>query len=177
MFAHIGEANMASMLKGTLVALLLISCLLVFALKSFKLGVISLLPNLLPAGIGFGIWGIYSGEVNLGLSVVLSMTLGIIVDDTVHFLSKYRHARMAGNDAEQSVRYAFASVGRALWITTLVLATGFSILMLSPFALNSDMGMLTSIIIVVALAVDFLFLPPFLMAFDKKNTKQELTHE
>lgn len=177
MFAHIGEANMASMLEGTLIALILISGLLVFALKSFKMGVISLLPNLLPAGIGFGIWGIYSGEVNLGLSVVLSMTLGIIVDDTVHFLSKYRHARVSGNDAEQSVRYAFASVGRALWITTLVLATGFSILMLSPFALNSEMGMLTSIIIVVALAVDFLFLPPFLMAFDRKNIKQEFTHE
>jgi predicted RND superfamily exporter protein len=124
---------------------------------------------LLPAGIGFGIWGIYSGEINLGLSIVLSMTLGIIVDDTVHFLSKYRHAREAGNDAEQSVRFAFANVGRALWITTLVLAAGFSILMLSPFALNSEMGMLTSIIIVVALAVDFLFLPPFLMAFDKKT--------
>lgn len=176
MFAHIGETNMASMLEGTVVALLLISGLLVFALKSFKMGVISLLPNLLPAGIGFGIWGIYSGEVNLGLSIVLSMTLGIIVDDTVHFLSKYRHARVAGNDAEQSVRYAFASVGRALWITTLVLATGFSILMLSPFALNSEMGMLTSIIIVVALAVDFLFLPPFLMAFDKKVIKQEPTN-
>lgn len=176
MFAHIGETNMASMLEGTVVALLLISGLLVFALKSFKMGVISLLPNLLPAGIGFGIWGIYSGEVNLGLSIVLSMTLGIIVDDTVHFLSKYRHARVSGNDAEQSVRYAFASVGRALWITTLVLATGFSILMLSPFALNSEMGMLTSIIIVVALAVDFLFLPPFLMAFDKKVMKQEPTN-
>jgi predicted RND superfamily exporter protein len=176
-FAHIGEANMASMLKGTLVALILISGLMVFALKSFKMGVISLLPNLLPAGIGFGIWGLYSGEVNLGLSVVISMTLGIIVDDTVHFLSKYRHARISGNDAEQSVRYAFASVGRALWITTLVLATGFSILMLSPFALNSDMGMLTSIIIVVALAVDFLFLPPFLMYFDRKNIKQEFIHE
>ncbi len=177
MFAHIGEANMASMLEGTLVALILISGLLVFALKSFKIGVISLLPNLLPAGIGFGIWGIYSGEVNLGLSIVLSMTLGIIVDDTVHFLSKYRHARISGKDAEQSVRYAFSSVGRALCITTLVLAAGFSILMLSPFALNSEMGMLTSIIIVVALAVDFLFLPPFLMAFDRKNIKQECVHE
>nr|WP_268820417.1 MMPL family transporter [Paraglaciecola sp. G1-23] len=172
MFAHISEINMASMLKGTVVALLLISGLLIFALKSFKLGAISLLPNLLPACIGFGIWGIYSGQVNLGLSIVLSMTLGIIVDDTVHFLSKYRHARINGCDAQESVRYAFASVGRALWITTLVLATGFSILMLSPFALNSEMGMLTGIIILVALAVDFLFLPPFLMVFDKK-TKQE----
>jgi predicted RND superfamily exporter protein len=173
MFAHIGEANMSSMLRGTVLALILISGLLVFALKSWQMGAISLLPNLLPAGIGFGIWGIYSGEINLGLSIVLSMTLGIIVDDTVHFLSKYRHARIAGNDAEQSVRYAFSSVGRALLITTLVLATGFSVLMLSPFALNSEMGMLTSIIILVALAVDFLFLPPFLMVFDKKNFKQD----
>ncbi|MGJ8680286.1 efflux RND transporter permease subunit [Paraglaciecola sp.] len=169
MFAHISEMNMASMLEGTVIALLLISGLLIFALKSFKMGLISLLPNLLPACIGFGIWGIYSGQVNLGLSIVLSMTLGIIVDDTVHFLSKYRYARTEGKNAEQSVRYAFASVGRALWITTLVLATGFSILMLSPFALNSEMGMLTGIIILVALAVDFLFLPPFLMIFDKKN--------
>jgi uncharacterized protein len=170
MFAHIGEANMASMLEGTLVALVLISGLLIIALKSWRMGAISLLPNLLPAGIGFGIWGAYSGEINLGLSIVLSMTLGIIVDDTVHFLSKYQHARVAGKNAEDSVRFAFASVGRALWITTLVLALGFSVLMLSPFALNADMGMLTSIIIVVALAVDFLFLPPFLMMFDKKNT-------
>lgn len=176
MFAHIGEANMQSMLKGSLVALVLISGLLIFALKSWRMGVISLIPNLLPAGIGFGIWGIYSGEINLGLSIVLSMTIGIIVDDTVHFLSKYRHAKLQGKDTEQSVRYAFASVGRALWITTLVLATGFSVLMLSPFALNSEMGMLTSIIILVALAVDFLFLPPFLMAFDKNNKPKDPTN-
>lgn len=168
MFAHIGEANMSSMIKGTAVALVLISVLLIFALKSWRMGMISLLPNLLPAGIGFGIWGAYSGEINLGLSVVLSMTLGIIVDDTVHFLSKYQQAKVSGKSAEDSIRYAFASVGRALWVTTIVLSLGFSVLMLSPFALNAEMGMLTSIIIFVALVVDFLFLPPFLMAFDKK---------
>jgi predicted RND superfamily exporter protein len=173
MFAHIGEANMKSMLQGTAVALVLISALLVFALRSWRMGVISLIPNLLPAGIGFGIWGLYSAEINLGLSIVLSMTLGIIVDDTVHFLSKYRHARVEGKTAEEGVRFAFASVGRALWITTLVLVLGFSVLTLSPFALNSDMGMLTGIIIAVALAVDFLFLPPFLMVFDKKQIDKE----
>lgn len=170
MFAHIGEANMASMIEGTLVALLLISALLIIALKSLRLGLISLIPNLLPAAIGFGIWGAYSGQINLGLSVVLSMTLGIIVDDTVHFLTKYQNARQSGKNAEEAVRYAFASVGRALWITTIVLSLGFSVLMLSPFALNADMGMLTSIIILVALAVDLLFLPAFLMAYDRKAT-------
>jgi predicted RND superfamily exporter protein len=163
MFAHISDVNMVSMLQGSVIALLLISFLLIFALRSIKMGLISLVPNLLPACIGFGLWGVFSGEVNLGLSVVLSMTLGIIVDDTVHFLTKYNHARQLGDDATKAVRYAFSSVGKALWITTLVLTVGFSILMLSPFALNAQMGMLTAIIILVALVVAFFFLPPFLL--------------
>lgn len=173
MFAHIGEKNMSSMLRGTVLALILISGLLAFALRSWRMGAISLIPNLLPAAIGFGIWGVYSGQINMALSVVLSMALGIIVDDTVHFLSKYRHARVSGDSAEDAVRYAFASVGRALWITTLVLALGFGVLSLSSFALNADMGLLTAIIIVVALAVDFLFLPAFLIVFDQENLIEE----
>ena len=159
---------MSSMIKGTLVALVLISGLLVFALKSWRLGAFSLLPNLLPAGIGFGVWALYSGQVNLGLSIVLSMVLGIIVDDTVHFLSKYQHARVMGKSAEDSVRYAFTLVGRALCITTVVLSIGFGVLAMSSFALNAHMGLLTAIIIVVALVIDLLFLPAFLIIFDKK---------
>lgn len=169
MFAHIGQKNMSSMLIGTLFALVLISGLLIFALRSWRLGIISLIPNLLPAGIGFGVWALYSGEINMGLSIVLSMTLGIIVDDTVHFLSKYKHAKDEGRSTEDSIRYSFSSVGQALWITTLVLAVGFSMLALSSFRLNSDMGLLTAIIIVAALIVDFLFLPIFLLLLDKKS--------
>lgn len=176
MFAHIGELNMSSMLRGTVVALLLISGLLVIALRSWRMGAISLIPNLLPAGIGFGIWGLYSGDINLGLSIVLSMALGIIVDDTVHFLSKYRRARLEGKNAEDAVRYAFTSVGRALLITTVVLTLGFAVLAMSSFALNSDMGLLTGIIIVVALIVDFLFLPAFLIVFDNKDSTEEGTN-
>lgn len=169
MFAYVGEENMASMIEGTLLALLIISLLLVFALRSWRMGAISLLPNLLPAAVGFGIWGIFNGQINMGLSVVMSMSLGIIVDDTVHFLSKYWNARKEGMNAEQAVRFAFSNVGRALWITTLVLTVGFSVLAMSVFLLNEDMGKLTAIIIVVALAIDFLFLPSFLMVFDKKH--------
>ena len=119
-----------------------------------------------------GRWGLARrGWLGMGLSVVASMSLGIIVDDTVHFLAKYQHARHEGRNAEAAVRYAFHSVGRALWITTAVLAIGFSVLMLSGFRLNSDMGLLTAIIIVTALVIDFLFLPAFLLKFDTKETK------
>lgn len=172
MFAHIGETNMASMLSTLPITLVLISALLVFALRSLKLGLISLVPNIAPAVIGFGLWALISGEINLGLSVVVTLTLGIVVDDAVHFLSKYQRARKEGQTAEQAVRYAFHTVGRALWITTVVLVAGFSVLAMSSFRLNADMGQLSAIVIFIALVVDFLFLPTLLMLFDKAAYSQ-----
>ncbi|WP_229618041.1 efflux RND transporter permease subunit [Vibrio parahaemolyticus] len=173
MFAHIGETNMASMLSTLPITLVLIAALLIFALRSVRLGLISLMPNIAPAVIGFGLWALISGEINLGLSVVVTLTLGIVVDDAVHFLSKYQRARREGQTAEQAVRYAFHTVGRALWITTVVLVAGFSVLAMSSFRLNADMGQLSAIVIFIALVVDFLFLPTLLMLFDKKAYLQE----
>ena len=179
MFAHIGQRNIYSMLLGTTVALVLISLLLGFALRSVKFGFISLIPNLIPATMGFGIWYLIDGQIGLALSVVTGMTLGIVVDDTVHFLSKYLRARRIKNKTtEESVRYAFASVGRALWITTFVLIAGFMVLAQSSFKLNADMGLLTAITIGIALIVDFVFLPPLLMLIDKtKDPKADETGE
>ncbi|HAS6338846.1 TPA: MMPL family transporter [Vibrio vulnificus] len=172
MFAHIGETNMASMLSTLPITLILISALMIFALRSWRLGMISLVPNIAPAVIGFGLWALISGEINLGLSVVVTLTLGIVVDDAVHFLAKYQHARKAGQNAEQAVRYAFHTVGRALWITTVVLVAGFSVLVLSQFRLNSDMGQLSAIVIFVALVIDFVLLPSLLMRFDTTEYAQ-----
>ncbi|HFQ4829050.1 TPA: RND family transporter [Vibrio vulnificus] len=172
MFAHIGETNMASMLSTLPITLILISALMIFALRSWRLGMISLVPNIAPAVIGFGLWALFSGEINLGLSVVVTLTLGIVVDDAVHFLAKYQHARKAGQNAEQAVRYAFHTVGRALWITTAVLVAGFSVLAMSQFRLNSDMGQLSAIVIFVALVIDFVLLPSLLMRFDTAEYDQ-----
>ncbi len=178
MFAHIGETNMASMLSTLPITLILISALMIFALRSWRLGMISLVPNIAPAVIGFGLWALISGEINLGLSVVVTLTLGIVVDDAVHFLAKYQHARKAGQNAEQAVRYAFHTVGRALWITTVVLVAGFSVLAMSQFRLNSDMGQLSAIVIFVALGIDFVLLPSLLMRFDTAEYAQlDTTHE
>jgi predicted RND superfamily exporter protein len=103
------------------------------------------------------------------------MTLGIVVDDTVHFLSKYLHARRDNNaSAKEAVHYAFDNVGRALWVTTFVLVAGFTVLAQSSFKMNSDMGFLTALTIFVALIVDFLFLPPLLMALDKNKQEKDI---
>ncbi len=170
MFANIGSRNIKSMLLGTTIALVMISMILIFAFRSLKIGLISLLPNLVPAALGFGVWGLFVGEVGLALSVVTGMTLGIVVDDTVHFLSKYLRARREeGLSSADAVIYAFSTVGRALAITSFVLIAGFLVLALSSFELNSGMGLLTAIVIGFALIADFLLLPPLLMKFEGKH--------
>lgn len=164
MFAHITQRNIKSMLVGTMIGLLCISGLLVFALRSFKLGLVSLAPNLLPAGLAFGLWAIVVGRVNMAVSVVAAMTLGIVVDFTVHFISKYLRAQGEQQlDAEGAIRYSFSTVGMALIITTVVLVAGFLVLAQSSFTLNSSMAKLTSITVILAIVIDFLLLPPLLL--------------
>ena len=170
MFAHLGKRNINSMLIGTTVALFMISMVLIIFFRSFKYGFISLLPNLLPAAAAFGIWGLFVGQVGIALSVVTGMTLGIVVDDTVHFMSKYLRARREkGFDAKQAVHYAFNSVGIALLVTSVVLVAGFMIMAQSHFELNAGMGLLTSVVIALALAIDFLLLPPLLIKLEENG--------
>ncbi|OAD19324.1 integral membrane protein [Candidatus Thiomargarita nelsonii] len=115
MFANIGFRNIRGMLFGATMALVLISIILIVALRSLKFGLISLIPNLAPTAMAFGLWGMLVGEVGLGLSVVAGLTIGIVVDDTIHYLSKYLRARREkGLSPEEAVRYAFRSVGLAL---------------------------------------------------------------
>ena len=167
MFAYLGRRNIVAMLLGTTIALVGISLVLVLALRSLRLGLASLVPNLVPGALGFGIWGLTVGEVGVSLSMVTAMTLGIVVDDTVHFLSKYRRARRElGCVSPDAVRVAFRTVGRALVTTSLVLVAGFLVVSLSSFELNAGMGKLTALVIALALFADFFLLPPLLMKID-----------
>jgi len=167
MFSHITLRTVEQMIGGVAFALVMISIIIIFALRSFKIGLISLIPNLVPPVLAFGVWGILIGEVGFALAVGLGMTIGIIVDDTVHFLSKYLRARREkGLNAEEAVRYAFLNVGTALIITTIVLVAGFSVLILSSFKINTDLGMITALTIGIALVVDFILLPALLIQFD-----------
>lgn len=173
MFANIGKRNIDSMLTGSVFALVLVTLTLLLALRSWKYGLISLLPNAFPAGMAFGLWAVFVGEVNLAVAVIFAVTLGIVVDDTVHFLTKYLKARRQhGKSAEDAVHYAFQVVGRAIVTTTVVLAAGFYILAFSDFSVNSNMGIMVSLTIVLALLWDFLFLPALLIRIDHKPEPQ-----
>ena len=169
-FAHLAERNIRAMLGGTALALLGISVILLFAFRSLRIGLLSLVPNFVPALMAFGVWGLTAGQVGVSLSVVVAMTIGIVVDDTVHFISKYLRARREhGESPEAAVRYAFGTAGRALLTTTTVLVAGFLIFTLSPFVPTAEVGLLVALIIGFAMVADFLLLPPLLMAVDRNR--------
>lgn len=170
-FAQISDRNSISLFVGTLFALVLISLSMMWFLRSWKLGLLSLLPNLLPAVLAYGAWGYLSGQVDLGLSIVACMSLGLVVDDSVHFLTKYRYAREQGKTPQQAVEFAFATVGVAMLITTLVLAAGFALLVLSPFSPTWGMGALMSLTVILAFIADIILLPLLLLLFDRDTPR------
>ena len=152
MFSYISERNIHSMLRGNAMALGLIALIMVFTLRSWKLGMLSLIPNTLPIAVTFGLWALFVGKVGMAAATVTSTSLGIIVDDTVHFLAKYIRARREdGLSSPEAVKAAFDTVGKAIVVTTAILTLGFSVLATSTFAINSQMGLMTAMAMVVAL--------------------------
>ena len=102
------------------------------------------------------------------------MTIGIVVDDTVHFLSKYGRAREELDAApEAAARYALQTAGRSMFTTTVVLVFGFLVFLLSSFVPTADVGMFAALIIALALIADFLLLPPLLMLADRDAAASE----
>jgi predicted RND superfamily exporter protein len=170
MFSFISQRNIESMLRGNALAVALIAIIMMLALRSAKLGALSIIPNAVPILMTFGLWTVLVGKVGMAAATVSASSLGIIVDDTVHFLTKYLRARREnGLDAAAAVRYAFSTVGVAIVGTTVILMAGFLVLSLSTFRINFELGMLTSLAIVLALATDFLLLPALLLAGSKST--------
>jgi predicted RND superfamily exporter protein len=137
--------------------------------RSFKVGLFSMIPNVWPLVAVFGVIGLTQYTVNLSVAVVGMITLGIAVDDTVYFLSKYLLARKKGLYGADAFAYSFRLVGAPLIFTSLILVAGFGSLTFSDFALNSDMGMLCSAVIALALAADLILLPAMILVFEKKE--------
>ena len=168
MFAHIGERQVKSLISGAIISALLITIILMITFRSIKYGLISIVSNVLPAIFGFGIWYFVLGYVNLGMTAVFGMTLGIIVDDTIHFMSKYLRAKKELNlSTEDAIRYSFQNVGRAIVATVGILCVGFFILAQSSFMINSYLALITIIILIASVFICLLTLPALLLKFSK----------
>lgn len=175
MFAVQNMRDIRSMSIGAVFALVGVTITILIATRSFSHGLMSVVPNAFPAAMALGVWGVLIGEVNAAVTIVFSITLGLVVDNTVHFISKYRRGLAKGGSTEDAVRYAFSTVGTALTVTAVVLTIGFGLLTLSSFNLNAYMGGLTAITIVIALIFDFMMLPALLLLMDRREAKADDT--
>ncbi|MEL7486216.1 MAG: MMPL family transporter [Pseudomonadota bacterium] len=173
MFAHIWRDGLVGNLTGLALAVALISLVVAASLQDFRLGLLSLLPNIAPVLAGLGVWAIIFGFIDIGTSIVAVIAFGVIVDDTIHILINYKRNREASQfagDPEGAMRRALAAVLPALTNTTIILICGLLVLSVSPLVLNSSIGILTSVIIALAWLFDFTLLPALLLATERRAT-------
>ena len=169
-FAHLAQRNLESILRGTIIGMALISLILIWVFRSLRLGLVSLVPNFIPPAMGFGLWGYFVGQVSFPATMTTIVAFGIIVDDTIHFMTKYRKGRRDDLPGADAVRYAFRSTGHALFTTSAVLAAGFVVFAFSGYEGIWILGLMVTMMVVLGIIVDFLLLPPLLLAFDRRKS-------
>ncbi|MDX1496003.1 MAG: MMPL family transporter [Salinisphaeraceae bacterium] len=168
MFSRMALQNIPPMITGTLAVLLFAAVLVAVVLKSVRLGLISIVPNLLPVGLAFGTWGLVSGHIGIALSVISTAALGIIVDDCIHLLERYKEGRKGGTASPAAAcRHAIRRVGGAITITTMVLCVGMGLIGFSQVQPTHELGLWLAIAIAYAWFCDLFLLPQLLTRFDK----------
>ncbi|MGB5091705.1 MAG: MMPL family transporter [Parvibaculum sp.] len=167
LFANLSGVNIRSMILSTIVSILIIAVVVGVALRSPVYGALSILLNILPSVVGFGLWGLLYQQIGLAASVVTAMTIGLVVDDTIYFLIMYQAARQQGQSAEEAINHVFSTVGVAMLVITASLTIGFGTLVFSGFEVNRSLGAMTAIVIMSNLFIDWLMLPPVMRIMDR----------
>lgn len=168
-FAFMSNMLITQLIYALGIGIVLITATIILFFRSLRYGMLTSVTNLLPIGVAFGIWAIVSGEISMLVGIGMGTTLGIIVDFTVHFLSKYLHARRQKNlSAEEAVEYAFETVGFALIITSFSLILGFLVLLQAFFIPIHGFVLFSSIAFLSALIIDLLLFPALLITWDKR---------
>ena len=156
------DAAINSMAKSYLIAFVAITLMMISLLGSLKIGLLSMIPNLIPICFTMGMMGFFKVPLVINSLMIGSIAIGIVVDDTVHFLYNFQKFYHAKRDPAYAVRETLVGVGRALLITSLVLSAGFFITLCSSLKHLVNFGFFTGVTILIALLTDF-FLMPALM--------------
>lgn len=170
LFSFVAERNIEAMFDGAVYLIIAIFVVLAISFRSLAVGAISVLSNALPILSTFGVWALLVGTVGFSVAAVGAVAIGLVVDFTVHFLSKYLRARRDDRRTiADSVRYAFRTAGAAIFATTVILAAGFAVLVTSSFKLNADLGLLTALAVIFAMLINLLLLPSLFLTFGRRD--------
>jgi predicted RND superfamily exporter protein len=166
-----------NMMWGLLLALLVVGLIMGLLFRSFPMALISLLPNLLPLLLVLGLIGWLGLSLNMATSIIFTIAFGIAVDDTIHFIARFRQEMKKSPDPERAVQETFVSTGKAILITSMVISSGFLVLVVSDFRGTSYTGWLISLTLAFAVLIDLLLLPHLLRVYGKNraNAKKPLS--
>jgi predicted RND superfamily exporter protein len=154
-----------NVIEGLLIAVGVIGLIVGFLFRSIKMALISLIPNLLPLLVCGGIMGVFHIDFNLPTSIIFIIAFGIAVDDSIHFLTRFKQElEMHSNDLSKALKGTFLTTGKAIVVTTLILSGGFLTLCLSDFLGTFYIGLLVCITLLLALLADLFLLPAVIIA-------------
>lgn len=163
------SATISSMAQSYIIAALVITLMMILLLGDIKIGLISMIPNLLPIILTLGVMGWFGMPLDLFTMLIGSIAIGLAVDDTIHFMHNYRRYHLQSGDVYQSVHKTLLSSGRAMLITSIVLASGFFLYMFSTMSNLFNFGLLTGFTILMALLADFLLAPALMAQLHKSH--------
>ncbi len=171
-FAAIAIKIVAGELQSVLLSLIIISILMILVFASIKTGLIGLIPNLAPMLVIGAYLGYFNVPLNMMTMTIIPMMLGIAVDDTIHFINSIKYEFEKCGNYKTATLNAFATVGRSLLMTTIVLTVSFATYMLSPVKMIQDIGLLASIGLMAALVTDFLITPALMIMTKPFGTEE-----
>jgi hypothetical protein len=182
MFDGLSHYMVMTFILSFTVAAMLISLLLCLVFKSWKLGLLSLLPNMIPIAVGGAVLYFMQYPLDPPMSIVISLCLGIAVDDTIHILANYRRLMTEGYRAQDAIAEIFEKTAPALVTTTTILVVVFGSFLTASFVPNAHFGIITAVVLAFALVFDLLFLPamlsfPWVSSIIDESNQAEALHE
>ncbi|THH37916.1 efflux RND transporter permease subunit [Neolewinella litorea] len=155
-----------NLLQGLGLAIVIVCLLMALLFRNWRMLIISLVPNMLPLLIAGAMLGFLGIELEAGVSIVFAVIFGIAVDDTIHFLSKYKLARRRGLPVQEAIHLTFRETGKAIVLTSVVLFFGFLVMLFSISPPSVTIGLLISLTLASALISDLLLIPLLLRWLD-----------
>ncbi len=169
MFSYLSHHNIESMLSGTTYTLLLIAAVLWLRFRRIGTTTVAVGVNMIPLAVSFGIWGAAVSFVNTAASMACAVAFGLIVDGTIHLASVYEDHRSQGLSPDEAMRSTLGEVVSPIIAANIALLAGFLLLTMSEFRMNSDLGLLTALMIFIGLLYNLIVLPAFLLLLDRRT--------
>ena len=163
-----------SQITSFIVAFILVMIVTSVSFRSFKLGLYSMVPLIAPIVLNFGIMGISGIKLNAATAIIASLAVGMGIDYSIHFLSRYRHEINIVNDVDKAIRMSLHTSGRAILYNALAVAAGFLVFVPSNFVILCQMGMLVALVMITTSIAAITLLPAIVKVFPPQLVKEQM---